>query len=122
MTKNPAKMSLDELVAAFVEIGIAQGEAAEEFRTATFNRLFARKIKILDELKRRGNDERRVLISLYDHPNTQVRLNAAKSTYALNTAEARAVIQAIADSNYAPWSGSAGMTLWALDEGIGKLD
>ena len=85
-------MSLDELVAAFVEISIAQGEAAEEFRIATVNRLFGRKIKILDELKRRGNDERRVLISLYDHPNTQVRLNAAKSTYALNTAGARAVI------------------------------
>jgi len=122
MTKRPENMSLEELVASFVEIGIAQGAAAEEFRTATFNRLFARESKILDELKRRGNDERRVLISLYDHPNVQVRLNAAKSTYALNTPGARAVIQSIADTKFQPWAGSAGMTLWALDEGIGKLD
>lgn len=99
-----------------------QGEAAEEFRTAAFNRLFDRERKILDELRRRDNDQRRILIALYDHLNVQVRLNAAKSTYALNTAGARAVIQAIADTKFQPWAGSAGMTLWALDEGIGKLD
>ena len=122
MTKRAENMSLDELLKSFVEISIAQGEAAEEFRIATVNRLFDRKIRILDELKRRGNDERRILIALYDHPNIQVRLNAAKSTYALNTAAARAVIQAIANSKISPWAGSAGMTLWALDEGIGKLD
>ena len=122
MKSRPENMSLDELFASFVEIGIAQSQAAEEFRTATFNRLFDHKVLILDELKRRGNDERRILIALYDHPNIQVPLNAAKSTYALNTAGARAVIQAIADSKISPWAGSAGMTLWSLDEGLGKLD
>lgn len=122
MTKQVKNMSLEELLSSFVEIGIAQGEAAEEFRTAAYNRLFDRKSKILDELRRRGNDERRILIALYEHPNIQVRLNAAKSTYALNTVGARAVIQSIADSKISPWAGSAGMTLWSLDEGIGKLD
>jgi hypothetical protein len=122
MTKRQENMSLQELLSSFVEIGIAQGEAAEEFRTAAYNRLFDRESKVLDELRRRGTDERRILIALYDHPNIQVRLNAAKSTYALNTAAARAVIQDIADSKISPWAGSAGMTLWSLDEGIGKLD
>lgn len=122
MTKRVHNMSLEELLSSFVEIGIAQGEAAEEFRTAAFNRLFDRETKILDELRRRDNDQRRILIALYDHPNIQVRLNAAESTYALNTAGARAVIQAIADTKVQPWAGSAGMTLWSLDEGIGKLD
>lgn len=122
MIKQMKKMPLEELLSSFVEIGIAQGEAAEEFRTGAFNRLFDRESRILDELKHRDNDQRRILIALYDHPNIQVRLNAAKSTYALNAAGARAVIQAIADSKISPWAGSAGMTLWALDEGIGKLD
>ena len=108
------------MASSFIDIGIAQGEAIEEFRTAIYNRLYDRKAAVVDELKRRG--ERRVLISLYDHPNIQVRLNAAKSTYSLNTAGARAVIQAIADSKNFPWAGSAGMTLWSLDEGIGKLE
>lgn len=122
MTKRPENMSLEELLASFVDISIAQGAAAEEFRTSTFNRLYDRKAKILRELKRRENDQRRILIALYDHPNVQVRLDAAKSTYALNTVAARAVIQAIADTKVQPWAGSAGMTLWSLDEGIGKLD
>jgi hypothetical protein len=122
MTKRAKNMSTDELVAAFIELSIAQGDAAEEFRTAAFNRLYDRKARIIDELKQRDNDQRRILISLYDHPNVQVRLDAAKSTYALNTVDARAVIQAIADTKVQPWAGSAGMTLWALDEGIGKLD
>lgn len=122
MTKRPENMSLEELLASFVEIGVAQSAAAEEFRTSTFNRLFDRNAKILRELKSRDNDQRRILIALYDHPNVQVRLNAAKSTYALNTPVARAVIQAIADTKIQPWAGSAGMTLWSLDEGLGKLD
>jgi hypothetical protein len=115
-------MSLEELLTSFVEIGVAQSAAAEEFRISTFNKLFDRKKLVVDELKRRGNDERRILITLYDHPNIQVRLNAAKSTYALNTPGARAVIQAITDSKISPWAGSAGMTLWSLDEGLGRLD
>lgn len=122
MTKRPQNMSFEELLAAFIEISIAQGNAAEEFRNSTFNRLYSRKARIIDELKRRDNDQRRILIALYDHPNVQVRLNAAKSTYALNTPGARTVIQAIADTKVQPWAGDAGMTLWSLDEGIGKLD
>lgn len=122
MTKRPENMSLDELFESFVDISVAQGAAAEEFRISTFNKLFDRKRRVEEELKRRGNDERRILVALYDHPNIQVRLDAAKSTYALNTPGARAVIQAIADSKISPWAGSAGMTLWSLDEGIGKLD
>ena len=122
MTKRTENMSLDELLESFVEIGVAQGAAAEEFRISTVNKLFDRKRRVEEELRRRDNDQRRILIALYDHPNIQVRLNAAKSTYALNTAGARAVIQAIADSKISPWAGSAGMTLWSLDEGIGKLD
>jgi hypothetical protein len=122
MIKQVKKMPLEELLSSFVEIGIAQGEAAEEFRTGAFNRLFDRESRILDELKHRDNDQRRILIALYDHPNIQVRLNAAKSTYALNAVGARAVFMAFADSIFSPGAGSAGMTLWALDEGIGKLD
>ena len=50
--KHSNEMSSDQLLAAFVEIGIAQGRASEEFRTGQFNRLFEKEINILEELKR----------------------------------------------------------------------
>jgi hypothetical protein len=114
-------MNEDELVARFIEISIAQGEASETFETAKFNRLFDRKLKVLDELRRREGDRRRLLFALYDYPNMQVRLNAAYATYALDPAGATAVFEAIAASKHSPWAGDAGMTLSMLKKGTSQL-
>ena len=48
----------------------------------------------------------------------QVRLNAAKLTLAVAPKAAREALEAIASSHHYPQAGDAGMTLFALDDGI----
>lgn len=116
------KATSEQLVARFVEISIAQSVASAEMNTSKYNRLYDKKATVLAELKARPDEQRRLLFPLYNHENIQVRLNAAKSTYALDPVAARRVIEDIANSRRFPWAGTAGMTLWGLDEGIAKLD
>jgi uncharacterized protein DUF2019 len=70
------------------------------------------------ELKRRPGDQRRALLPLYDHPNIEVRLRAAKRTLAVAPVEARRMIESIAASRWFPHAGDAGMCLELLDRGI----
>lgn len=100
----------------------AQSEALDRFETAKFNRLYDRKEAVVQELKSRPGDQRRALLSLYEHPNMQVRLNAAKTTLAVAPEAARAQLEAIRVSQHFPQAGDAGMSLWTLDEGIFKLE
>jgi hypothetical protein len=72
------------------------------------------------ELKSREGDQRSTLLALFDHPNVQVRLTAAKAALAVAPKEARAQLQKLRESHEFPQAGDAGMTLRALDEGIFK--
>ena len=121
MTKtNLSEISTGDLVARFAEIACEQDRALLGGEIAKFNRLYDRMQEVSDELKRRPGDQRRALIALFDYPNMQVRLKAAKHTLAIAPAEARAQLQAIADSNWMPQAGDAGMSLWNLDRGVFK--
>jgi hypothetical protein len=113
-------LSVDELVESFAGLCIEQDEALLDNDTRKFNRLFAKVEKVEEELKSRTPDQRGALMSLYEHPNAQVRLNAAKATLATAPAEARKQLEAIAESGEFPQYGHAGMTLDALDRGIFK--
>lgn len=115
-----SEMTTQRLVSRFAEIGVAQDEALLGGQRAKFNRLFAEMSEISNELKKRPGDERHALCELYSYPNMQVRLKAAKHTLAVVPREARAQIQAIADSNWFPQAGDAGMTLSNLSCGIYK--
>jgi len=75
---------------------------------------------VVEELQRRLGDQRSALLSLYDHENLQVRLNAVKNSLALAPEEGRRMLQAIRESKRQPYAGEAGMTLRALDRGIFK--
>lgn len=108
----------DALVARFVEIGVEQEQAQVDDDIALVNRLYDENAAILEELKSRAGDQRRRLLSLLDHENIKVRLNAAKATLAVEPDVARRALQAIADSGEFLHAGDAGMSLWALDEGI----
>lgn len=119
--KRIAKMTNEELVALFEQISIAQSEALDFFETARFNRLYRKKTAVVDELRSRPGDQRRLLFPLYRHSNKQVQLNAARNTYMLNRAEAHAVIEQIASSRWYPQAGDAGMTLLALESGESAL-
>lgn len=118
--KRPDNLTDDQLVHRFIEISLAQNEALLLDEIAKYNRLFDQKIAVLNELKSRPGDRRRTLLSLFAHPNVQVRLNAAKATLAVEPAAARQLLQSIADSPDFPQAGHAGMSLVNLDRGIYK--
>jgi hypothetical protein len=113
-------MTVEQLVARFIEIGEAQDDALLDSEIARFNRLYDEKVLVLDKLRGRDGDQRKVLIKLYDHPNMQVRLNAAKATLAVAPAAARRTLEQIAKRKELPQGGDAGMSLRNLDRGIFK--
>jgi hypothetical protein len=111
------KMTVDQLVERFAEIGIAQDDALWDGKYAKFNRLFDRMNEVDLELRARGMDARRALLRLYGHRNIQVRLKAAVRTLAVAPDVARQALQTIADSKFYPQAGDAGMLLSGLDDG-----
>jgi hypothetical protein len=117
---NLSDLTLDHLVERFAEIGVAQSKALDADDTAKFNRLFDTLMEIERELKRRPEDQRKSLTTLYSYSNMQVRLNAAKATLAVAPQAARQVIEVIAASTWPPQCYDARMCLAALDDGIFK--
>ncbi len=120
--KNAALNSLttEQLVTRFAEIGVEQDDALLRDQISRFNRLFDSKTLILTELGSRSGDQRRALLKLFDHPNLQVQLNAAKATLALDPVAARHKLEEISEMKWAPQGGDAGMSLWNLDRGVFK--
>ncbi|WP_048648097.1 DUF2019 domain-containing protein [Nitratireductor soli] len=108
----------ERLIERFIEIGIEQDHALLGNEVSRFNRLFGEKKQIERALEERPGDERRVLFALYDHPDMQVRLNAARATRDLNYQRARALMEEIAASGHNPQAGDAGMGLWVMDGGL----
>ena len=113
-------MTVEQLVAQFITIGLEQDLAIRKSNNAKFNRLFWQMEAVEEELKRRKDDQRQALVRLYNHPNTQVRLAAARATLAVAPDAARKTIEAIAESRDYPQAGDAGMTLVNLERGIFK--
>jgi hypothetical protein len=107
----------EQLVEQFVEIALDQESALFKRETSKFNRLFDRKIDIVNELKSRAGDQRRLLLNLFNHANIQVRLNAAKATLAVAPQTARTQLQVIRDSKEYPQAFDAGMAIRGLDDG-----
>jgi len=110
-------LSVPQLVDLFARIGIEEDEAEKVDDRAKRRRLPYEMDAVQAELKGRPGDQRRALLQLYDHPNMQVRLVAAKYTLAVAPAEARRMIEWIAASNWFPYAGDAGMCLYMLDSG-----
>jgi hypothetical protein len=110
----------ERLVNRFVDIGVAQDEALLRDQIGKVNRLFDELQIIEAELKKRSGDQRRLLIELCDHPNMQVRVNAAKATLAVAPESALAALEDIRASHWQPQALNAGMCLWALEQGIFK--
>lgn len=115
--KSVGSLTDEELVDRFAAISLDQDDALLGSEYGRFNRLYGRKITVLDELKNRQGDRRRLLLRLFEHPNAQVRLNAANATLAVAPLEARKMLQAIANSREYPQAGDAGMSLAGLDDG-----
>ena len=112
--------STPKLVELFALICVAQDEALLGNELAKFNRLFHRMQDVSVELKQRDSDQRRALLVLFDYPNIQVQLKAAKHTLAVAPLDARRQIEAIAEAQWFPQSGEAGMCLALIDDGTFK--
>jgi hypothetical protein len=115
-----SRMTTDELVNTFVELGMAQDAAELRGQIAKYNRLFKDMMDVGRELKSRDGDQRRRLVSLYGHANLHVWVQAAMMTLAVAPIEARAQLEIMAQSGRLPYSADAGMCLWNLDRGVFK--
>jgi len=115
-------LSVEQLVEWFAALAIKQHKALQRDEIAHYNRLFGQVSGIVDELKCRDGDQRKALMVLFSHPNPQVRLMAANETLAVAPQEARRMLEVIRATEVAPQGPDAGMSLWALDEGIFKPD
>ena len=116
---NLTNMTVPQLVERFEAIGVAQDDADTEGNRRKYNRLFWQMEAVENELKARPGDARSELLSLYNHPNMEVRLKATKATLAVAPASARKALEAIRDTKW-PQALGAGMTIYALDQGIFK--
>ncbi len=114
-------LSTAELVRRFATIGIEQDEAMREGaygNTKRYNRLCLQMEAVENELKGRPGDQRGELLVLYNHPNMQVRLMAAKLTLAVAPEAARSMLQQIEKWGRQPQAGDAGISLWNIDRGV----
>jgi hypothetical protein len=114
---NLNDMTVDQLVECFAAIALDQDRALLRNEIRRFNRLFDEMEAVKENLRTRDGDQRLALLRLYDHPNAQVRLKAAKATLAIAPDAARRTLQGIVDSREYPQAGDAGMTLDDLDAG-----
>lgn len=115
---NLQGLTVEELVKRFAEIGVEEDQALRSDDLRRYKRLAMQMRAIDEELRARPGDQRRSLLMLYDHPNFQVRLMAAKLTLAVAPEAARRMLELIYQRRHQPQSGDAGMCLWTLDEGI----
>lgn len=109
-----------ELVQTFLKLSLSRAEAVMATDVSKLNRLYPRSTALKDELRRREGDKRRLLISLYNHPNPQVRIDAATATLAIFPEEASRALQLVCDRQEHPYALEAGMRIDSLRQGIFK--
>lgn len=80
LAEKLAYMTVNEFVALYVDTGIQQYKALDNFDTRRFNRLFPIMRAVEAELKSGDRDQRSALLPLHSHRNLQVRVNVAKAT------------------------------------------
>jgi hypothetical protein len=112
-----AETTVEQMVALFREIAIAQDHARLMSDYDTFNRLFEQMEDVKKALKARNGDQRRALMSLYRYGNTQVRYTAAVATVGIAPEAARQVLQTISDRDEYPQAADARAILRSLDKG-----
>ena len=108
-------MTVDQLVARFLAIALAQSDALDMENYAKFNRLFDQMTDLMAEFKMRSMDQRRALMSLYGHPNRQVRYTAAVATMEFALQAARQVFEIIVERNEYPQAADARGYLRQID-------
>ena len=111
-TQTPAQLS--EL---FCVLAIAKGKANLERRISRYNQLYHKLEAVEKELQARNGNECQQLAQFYDHPDPQVRLDAALTTLGIFPMQAKAVLQNIVDRHEYPQVANARHALRDLETG-----
>jgi hypothetical protein len=117
---NLSEISVNQLVEQFVKIALDQDRCIQLNDNDGYAALYQKMSAIETELKARNGDARTALLQLYDHPNIEVRLKAARATLAVAPQQARKALEAIRVSKFYPAALDAGMAIRNLDDGIYK--
>jgi plasmid replication initiation protein len=111
------KLAIDELVAIFVSSSEQQYELILDDEINKYNRLVEKQDEIIKELRKRGVEARLELTKLFDHPNIQVRLNAARRSIGVAREPALNVLRQIVKEDFGPFRLDAGMTVALVEDG-----
>jgi hypothetical protein len=115
-----AELSEERILQIIEKIGEKQYRFTERGESRNYNNEFRKLQTLMLELKSRPGDKRVLLKRHYGHPNIKVWLNAATHTLVVAPEEARAQLQAIAETKFYPYAGEAEMRLHHLDTGFYK--
>ncbi len=110
-------MSIDELVAFFADVCVQQYQAERKSEIAKYNRLYDKMDSAAKELKDRAPDARGALVKLFDHPNDQVRLQAAMEAFDFAPDRATQVFQEISKGGVMPQAANASLALRCIIDG-----
>jgi hypothetical protein len=102
-----AHLSIDELVNLFQQNSTEQDRVIFKEQVSKYKEVFGESDAISAELQKRGPDALRALTRLYDDPNMQVRLQAARLTVEVAPAQAQSVLLNIARFGHVPQSANA---------------
>lgn len=114
---RPDNLTTDELITLFVSLSERQYPLTlnDEVKLATL--LVRQQDEIGKELRRRGVEARLELTKLFDHPNIQVRMNAAKRSLGIARDPALNVLRQITKEDFGAFRLSAGMTIALVEDG-----
>ena len=111
-----SSQTVPELVEQFRVLALAKSQAIDEGKTAKYNRLYWKLDAVEKALKAREGDQRRALVPLYDHPNPQVRLDAAMATLVVFPEKARVALEMIWERNEFRQAANAKSVLLSMSE------
>jgi len=114
-------MGIDGMMALFEQACMEQYDTYVDDDLIKYNINYNIMIAVNDELKARGVPARLSLLRFFDHPNLQVRVQAATLSYRVAPEAARRCLEDIAKARFPDQSLAAGMTLRAIDNGTATL-
>jgi len=118
-------MSIEALLDRFEEICMVESELQHDMfdeGVKKFNQCQDALFRVLDELKARGPDARRMLSRFYTHFNDFIRLKAATLSYRVAPEPARRVLEELKKMEPIDEAYVAGATLARIDNGTSMLE
>ncbi len=107
----------EKLIALFASSSEQQYNMIIDDDIKKYNLLVEKQDEIVKELRKRGLEARLELTKLFNHPNIQVRLNAARRSIGVAREPALNVLRQIMKEDFGPFRLDAGMTVALVEDG-----